>query len=297
MDFNICYNPRTLLESAGVGWLWEVVFIVISIGLVISFVSEIFKIQKGEKPDFAGLVWKTLTIVVLYRYLPDMIEKMMKVTYSFPLVSELDAEFYKAFDLYSSNLSMTGNFPSDVFEYCPKLADSALSDTGIPLFTSFYLQYFFKLAVFLLMFFVWTAKEVIFSYGWGTLLSLNMIGLCFALVFPAFPNRGFASLGGFFRSTAVFSLWPLLYAVFLFVAGKAQVGILKTAQKLCSCPYSFEIGKDTVTVFSGLVFMAIGIAGVPFFASKIAGSEQLENTVSNIKTIVAARIGPYRGKQ
>ena len=66
MNFNICYNPKTLLGSAGVGWLWSVVFIVISIGLAISFVTEVFKIQKSEKPDFFGVAWKGALIILLY---------------------------------------------------------------------------------------------------------------------------------------------------------------------------------------------------------------------------------------
>ncbi|MBQ2637649.1 hypothetical protein IJG10_00790, partial [Candidatus Saccharibacteria bacterium] len=110
MNLNICYNPKTLLESAGVGWLWSVVFIVISVGLAISFVSEIFKIQKSEKPDFAGVAWKAALTVLLYLYLPDFIEKIMLVTYQFPIVAELDEEFFKAFSLYSSNLLMISGF-------------------------------------------------------------------------------------------------------------------------------------------------------------------------------------------
>ena len=99
MNLNICYNPKRLLESAGVGWLWSVVFIVISVGLAISFVTEIFKIQKSEKPDFAGVAWKAALTVLLYLYLPDFIEKIMLVTYQFPIVEELDEEFFKAFSL------------------------------------------------------------------------------------------------------------------------------------------------------------------------------------------------------
>ena len=296
MNLNICYNPRTLLESAGVGWLWSVVFIVISIGLAISFVTEIFKIQRSEKPDFTGVAWKSVLIILLYIYLPDMIEKTMLVTYQFPIVAELDEEFFKAFSRYSSNLSMATGLSADLPDQCPQFSDPLLGEAGTSLITSFYFQYFSKLAVFLLMFFVWTAKEVIFSYGWGTLMSLNMIGLCFALVFPAFPNQGFASVGSFFRSIAVFALWPVLYAVFIFITGKAQVEIMRLAFEICRCPYSFAMNRDTVTVVSGLLFMGLGIAGIPVFAAKAVGSEQLESTITNIKTIVSARIDRYRMK-
>ena len=147
-----------------------------------------------------------------------------------------------------------------------------------------------------LMLFVWTAKEVIFSYGWGTLMSLNMVGLCFALVFPAFPNQGFASIGGFFRSTAVFALWPVLYAVFIFITGKAQVEIMKLASEICACPYSFRIDRDTVSVISGLLFTGLSIAMIPILASKVAGSEQLKSTAANIKTIAVSQIDRYRVK-
>ena len=146
------------------------------------------------------------------------------------------------------------------------------------------------------MLFVWTAKEVIFSYGWGTLMSLNMVGLCFALVFPAFPDQGFASIGGFFRSTAVFALWPVLYAVFIFITGKAQVEIMKLASEICSCPYSFRIDRDTVSVISGLLFTGLSIALIPFLASKVAGSEQLKSAAANIKTIAVSQIDRYRVK-
>ena len=296
MNLNICYNPKTLLESAGAGWLWSVVFIVISIGLAISFVSEIFKIQKSEKPDFAGVAWKGALTILLYLYLPDFIEKIMLITYRFPIVEELDEEFFKAFSLYSSNLLMFSGFSGSVPSACPQFSDPLLGDAGTTLITSFYFQYFCKLAVFLLMLFVWTAKEVIFSYGWGTLMSLNMVGLCFALVFPAFPDQGFASIGGFFRSIAVVALWPVLYAVFIFVTGKAQVEIMKLASEICTCPYSFRIDRDTVSVISGLIFMGLGISTIPLFASKAAGSEQIRNAVTNIRTITSAHIDRYRMK-
>lgn len=296
MNLNICYNPKTLLESAGVGWLWSVVFIVISVGLGISFVTEIFKIQKSEKPDFAGVAWKAALTVLLYLYLPDFIEKIMLVTYQFPIVAELDEEFFKAFSLYSSNLLMISGLSGDISASCPQFSDPLLGEAGTALITSFYFQYFCKLAVFLLMLFVWTAKEVIFSYGWGTLMSLNMVGLCFALVFPAFPDQGFASIGGFFRSIAVFALWPVLYAVFIFITGKAQVEIMKLASEICACPYSFRIDRDTVSVISGLLFTGLSIALIPFFASKAAGSEQLKNAVANIKTITLFHIDRYRMK-
>ena len=296
MNFNICYNPKTLLESAGVGWLWSVVVIVISIGLAISFVTEIFKIQRSEKPDFAGVAWKSVLTILLYLYLPDLIEKTMLVTYQFPIVAELDEEFFEAFSLYSSNLSMVSGFSGGIPDSCPPFSDPMLGEAGTALITSFYFQYFSKLAVFLLMFFVWTAKEVLFSYGWGTLMSLNMVGLCFALIFPAFPDQGFASVGSFFRSIAVFALWPVLYAVFIFITGKAQVEIMKLASEICSCPYTFTMNRDTVTVVSGLVFMGLGIACIPVFAAKTVGSKQLESTITNIKTIVSARIDRYRMK-
>ena len=296
MNFNICYNPKTLLESAGVGWLWSVVFIVISVGLAISFVTEIFKIQKSEKPDFAGVAWKAALTVLLYLYLPGFIEKIMLVTYQFPIVEELDEEFFKAFSLYSSNLLMIQGFSESTAAACPQFSDPLLGEAGTALITSFYFQYFCKLTVFLLMLFVWTAKEVIFSYGWGTLMSLNMVGLCFALVFPAFPDQGFASIGGFFRSTAVFALWPVLYAVFIFITGKAQVEIMKLASEICTCPYSFRIDRDTVSVISGLLFIGLSIALIPFLASKVAGSEQLKSAAANIKTIAVSQIDRYRVK-
>ena len=296
MNFNICYNPKTLLESAGAGWLWSVVFIVISIGLAISFVTEVFKIQKSEKPDFFCVAWKGSLIILLYLYLPDFIEKMMLVTYDFPIVEELDAEFFKAFSLYSSNLTMLPGVSGSVPDSCPHFANPFLGEAGTAFITSFYFQYFAKLFVFLLMFFVWVAKEVLFSYGWGTLMALNMVGLCFALVFPAFPNQGFGSVGSFFRSVAVFALWPVLYAVFIFITGKAQVEIMKLASEICACPYSFRIDRDSVTVVSGLIFTGLGIAGIPFLAAKTAGSEQLKSTVSNIKTIALSQIDRYRVK-
>ena len=297
MDFNICYNPKTLLESAGAGWLWEAVFIVVSIGLTISFVVEIFKIQKSEKPDFTGVAWKSVLIVVLYRFLPDFIEETMKAISDFPVVAELDEEFFKAFSLYASNLMMTAEVPASDTESCPVFSNPAPADAGTAFFTAFYFQYFSKLFVFLLMLFVWVAKEVVFSFGWGTLMSLNMVGLCFALVFPAFPNQGFASVGSFFRSAAVFALWPVLYSVFLFITGKAQVEIMKLAQELCVCPHTFRIGKETVVVISGLLFNGLGIAGIPLFASRTAGSEQIKSAAVNIKNIALTQIDRYRVKK
>ena len=294
MNLSLSRNPRILLESAGVGWLWDIVFIVITIGLVISFVVEIFKIQKAEKPDFAGVAWKSVMIIVLYRFLPDFIEKIMEITYDLPVVAQLDDEFYKAFSLYSSQLAMTFDPQSVNSEICSVFADFTFANSEIRFLTSFYFQYFVRFFLFALMALVWISKEVVFSYGWGTLISLNMVGLCFALVFPAFPNRGFGSIGAFFRSVAVLLMWPVFYTIFLFIAGGSQIETMKLLQNMGACPYNLRIGSETVQAVSGLVFMALGIIGIPFVASKTADSEQLKSTLSNIKTIAVTQIEHYR---
>ena len=283
MDIVIYYNPRTLLNAAGVGWVWDVVFLIILIGLTLSFVSEVFKIQKKEKPDFIGVIWKTVFIVLSYSFLPQMIAGTMNFVNSTVSSQELDIEFYKAFSMFSANLTSAGTISSEIPDGCPKNIDVTLMNAGIQFVSSYSFQYFAKLFLFILMVTVWVVKEVVFSWGWGVLMSINMIGLCSALVMPAFPGQGFGSLGSFFRSVASLSLWPVLYSVFIIITGDSLVNTFRITQKTLSCPTVYEVGRDTVTSMSGIIFMAGGIALIPYFSGKIVHSSQAGGFISGIK--------------
>lgn len=284
MNITIYYNPKTLLQAAGAGWVWEVTFLIILIGLTISFVVEVFKIQKKGNPDFSGVVWKTVIIVLLYTSLPGLIEKTMNFVNSTIVSNELDNEFYKAFSLYSANLSGTGNKSETNAETCPSNFDATLVQAGFQLISSYYFQYFAKLFVFILLFSVWVMKEVVFSWFWPVMMSINMIGLCAALVIPAFPGKGFGSIGSFFKSVAVFSLWPVIYSVFIVITKDALISTFKLAQSCIVCPEVFEVGRNTVLATTGILFFALSIALVPFISSKIVNSSELNSIVANIKS-------------
>jgi hypothetical protein len=283
MNINIYYNPKTLLQAAGAGWVWDVTFIIILIGLTISFVVEVFKIQKKGNPDFSGVVWKTVIIVLLYTSLPGLIEKTMNFVNSTITSSELDNEFYKAFSLYSTNLSSLGSKQETAMQNCPQSFDVTLVQAGFNLISSYYFQYFAKLFIFILLVSVWVVKELIFSWAWPVMMSINMIGLCAALVVPAFPSKGFGSVGSFFKSVAVFSLWPVIYSVFIVITKDALISTFKLAQSCIVCPEVFEVGRNTVVAISGILFFALGIALVPFISSKIVNSSEVNTIMTNIK--------------
>lgn len=295
MNINIYYNPKTLLQAAGAGWVWDVTFLIILIGLTISFVVEVFKIQKKGNPDFSGVVWKTVIIVLLYTSLPGLIEKTMNFVNSTITSSELDNEFYKAFSLYSANLSGTGNKSETNPEICPSNFDATLVQAGFQLISSYYFQYFAKLFVFILLVSVWVIKELIFSWAWPVMMSINMIGLCAALVIPAFPGKGFGSVGSFFKSVTVFTLWPVIYSAFIVITKDALILTFKLAQSCIVCPEVFEVGRNTVLATTGILFFALSIALVPFISSKIVNSSEVNSIVANIKSspimeIVAKRV-------
>jgi hypothetical protein len=283
MDIAIYYNPRTLLNAAGAGWVWDVVFLIILIGLTLSFVSEVFKIQKKEKPDFVGVVWKTVFIVLLYLFLPQIIAGTMNFVSSTISSQQLDTEFYKAFSMFSANLTSSGTVATEIPDGCPKNIDVTLMNAGVQFVSSYSFQYFAKLFLFILMVTVWVIKEVIFAWGWPVMMSINMIGLCSALVMPAFPGQNFGSVGSFFKSVAVLSLWPVLYSVFIIITGDALVNTFKITQKTLSCPTFYEVGRETVTSISGIIFMAGGIALIPYFSNKLVHSSQAGDFISGIK--------------
>jgi hypothetical protein len=283
MDIKIYYNPRTLLDAAGVGWVWDVVFLIILIGLTLSFVSEVFKIQKKEKPDFIGVVWKTVFIVLMYSFLPQIIAGTMSFVSSTVSSQELDAEFYKAFSMFSVNLASSGTVATKIPDGCPQNIDVTLMNAGIQFVSSYSFQYFAKLFLFILMVTVWVVKEVIFSWGWPVMMSINMIGLCSALVMPAFPGQTFGSLGSFFKSVAALSLWPVLYSVFIIITGEALAVTFRITQKTLVCPTVYQVGRDTVTSMSGIVFMAGSVAMIPYFSNKIVHSSQAGELISGIK--------------
>ena len=284
MNIKIYSNPRTLLENAGAGWLWDAVFIVIAIGLVLSFVIEIFKLQRGEKPNFWGVAWKSAIIIILYNFLPQLLESTLDFTSGAETVQELDSEFYNTLEALTGNLMMVQD-ETLVTPECPRFHDITLSNSGIKFLADFSLQYMTKLFIYILMLSIWTAKEVVYTFGWSTMMSLNTIALCAALTFPAFPNHGFASIGLFFKATAALILWPVLYSVFIFIISPAMVELLKNLGKSFTCPYIYNITRETVSAVSGLIFTGLGFIIIPFFAGKIVNSDEAKNAAAAIHEI------------
>ncbi len=265
MDVIIHYNPRTLLASAGAGWVWEVTFLIILVGLTLSFVSEVFKIQKKEKPDFAGVVWKTAFIVLLYRYLPNIIERTMtSVSIS---TEDLDAAFYQTFSILSGDLNQVTK--TTIPEGCPAGFETGILDLTMGYILAQFWNFATRMVLFVCLVIVWVVKEVIFTWAWPTLMSINMVGLCAALVMPAFPRQGFGSVGSFFKSVATFALWPVIYNIFMFIVGGALIAVFQNLQATLACPTTYEFGKTTVLAITGSLFMAFGIKSIPKMAESV----------------------------
>jgi len=300
MDVVIHYNPRTLLESAGAGWVWEVTFLIILVGLTLSFVSEVFKIQKKDKPDFAGVVWKTIFIVLLYRYLPGIIERTMtSVSIS---TEDLDAAFYKTFSILSGDLNQVK--PENIPDGCPAGFETSLWDLSLGYVIAQIWNFISRLVLFVCLVMVWVVKEVIFTWAWPTLMSINMVGLCAALVMPAFPRQGFGSVGSFFKSVATFALWPVIYNVFMFIVGGALVAVFQNLQTTLACPTSYEFGRTTVLAITGSLFMAYGIKSIPKMAESVINHKGMGQVGAGAALAVGAAvagagatIGGMAGKQ
>jgi len=300
MDVIIHYNPRTLLASAGAGWVWEVTFLIILVGLTLSFVSEVFKIQKKEKPDFAGVVWKTAFIVLLYRYLPNIIERTMtSVSIS---TEDLDAAFYQTFSILSGDLNQVTK--TTIPEGCPAGFESSLWDLSLGYIIAQIWNFITRMVLFVCLVIVWVVKEVIFTWAWPTLMSINMVGLCAALVMPAFPRQGFGSVGSFFKSVATFALWPVIYNVFMFIVGGALISVFQNLQATLACPTTYEFGRTTVLAITGSLFMAYGIKSIPKMAESVINHKGMGQVGAGAALAVGAAvagagatIGGMAGKQ
>jgi len=301
MNIQIYYNPQKLLDQAGKGWVWDVLFSIILMGLAISFVVEVFKIQKQQKPDFMSVIWKTIIIVLLYKFLPSTLERTMNFVNSTVANENLDKVFYTAFSKYSANLIQTAN-SGETPEGCTVIPDISLMNSGIYFFSSYMLQYFLKLCVFISLTSVWIIKKIVFAWTWPVFMSLNTIGLCTGLAVPSFPGQGFSTLGTFFRSLAAFSLWPVLYSSFIFIAGEPLSQIMITASSALKCPSGFEPGADVISVLSGIIFMAFTIAAIPFISKRLVYSESTtkavnsaSNSAGKILTVAGTRISESAG--
>ena len=302
MNITIYYNPQKLLDQAGKGWVWDVLFSIILIGLAISFVVEVFKIQKQHKPDFLSVIWKTVIIILLYKFLPSTLERTMNFVNTTIPSEKLDKVFYAAFSKYSANLIQTSVDTKGLKDGCTAIPDISLMNSGIYFFSSYTFQYFLKITVFVSLAAVWVIKKVVFSWMWPVFMSLNTIGLCTGLAVPAFPGQGFSSLGTFFRSLAAFSLWPVLYSSFIFIAGEPLSQVMITATSALKCPSGFEPGPDIISVLSGTVFMGFTIAVIPFISKRLVYSEstskmatQTSNSVGKILTVTGTRISESAG--
>jgi len=268
----IYFNPEKLLKDAGAGWVWEITFLIILIGLTISFVVEVFKIQKKEKPDFWGVLWKTAIIILLYRFLPETIEQTVEYISKTVDSGALDNEFYKVFTTINFNLNQS-IISENIPESCPVNQKITIMNAEISYLSGFIFQYIQKLAVFFALISIWVVKEIIFSWAWPVLMSINMIGLCSALVIPSFPGQGFGSVGSFFKSLTSISLWPVIYSTYIFICEKPLINMLKITGESLKCPTVFESGRDYVTTLSGLIFMVLMIGLTPFFSKKLIDHE------------------------
>ena len=302
MNIAIYYNPQKLLDQAGKGWVWDVLFSIILIGLAISFVVEIFKIQKQHKPDFLSVIWKTVIIILLYKFLPSTLERTMNFVNTTIPSEKLDKVFYTAFSKYSTNLIRTSVDAKDIKDGCTAIPDISLMNSGIYFFSSYMFQYFLKFTVFISLAATWMIKKIVFSWTWPVFMSLNTIGLCTGLAVPAFPGQGFSSLGTFFRSLAAFSLWPVLYSSFIFIAGEPLSEIMVSASSTLKCPSGFEAGPEVISVLSGTLFMAFTIAAIPFVSKRLVYSEstskiaaRTSNSVGKILAATGTRISESAG--
>jgi hypothetical protein len=302
MNITIYYNPEKLLDQAGKGWVWDILFSIILIGLAISFVVEIFKIQKQQSPDFFGVVWKTIIIILLYKFLPSTLERTMNFVNTTIPSEKLDKVFYAAFSKYSANLIRTSVDAKDIKDGCTAIPDISLMNSGIYFFSSYMFQYFLKITVFVSLAAVWVIKKVVFSWMWPVFMSLNTIGLCTGLAVPAFPGQGFSSLGTFFRSLAAFSLWPVLYSSFIFIAGEPLSIVMTTASSALKCPSGFEPGPEVISVLSGTFFMGFTIAAIPFISKRLVYSTGTSravagtsNTIGKILTSTGTKLSESAG--
>lgn len=291
---NLHFNPQKLLTEAGAGWVWDVTFTIILAGLAISFVTEIFKIQKKGDPDFAGLVWKTCIILILYKFLPGAVEGITEQLNSSLDPVDLDASFFKAFSAAYSNLNFlpgTDTLPDG----CPANQSVTLMNAGVDYLSSCFTQYIQKLILFFLILGIWTFKEIVFSWAWPVFMSVSMLGMCSALVIPSFPGQGFAVLGGFFRSLASVSLWPVIYSAIIFTCKRPLGEVFDVTNELLKCPTFMTSDTGFVTAVSGLTFLFFAITLTPFFSARIISNEGVKSAVSAGISVAAAAV-TFSGK-
>lgn len=276
---NLHFNPQKLLTEAGAGWVWDVTFTIILTGLVISFVAEIFKIQKKGDPDFAGLVWKTCIILILYKFLPGAVEDITEQLNRSLDPVDLDAAFFKAFSAAYSNLNLSSGTEA-LPEGCPANQNITLINAGVDYLSSYFTQYIQKLMLFFLIMGIWTFKEIVFSWAWPVFMSVSMLGMCSALVIPSFPGQGFASLGGFFRSLASVSLWPVVYSAMIFICKRPLKEVFDITNELLKCPMFLTSDTSFVTAVAGLSFLLLAIILTPFLSARVISNEGVKGAVS-----------------
>lgn len=292
---NLNFNPQKLLINAGAGWVWDVTFMIMLAGLAISFITEVFKIQKKNNPDFAGLVWKTAIIIILYKYLPSSVENIAQELNRSMKFSELDGEFFKAFSSVYANLNFSG-VTEKLPDGCPANQNITIMNAGIDYAASYFTQYIQKLILFIIIAGIWISKEIVFSWIWPVLMAVNMLGMCSALVIPSFPGQGFASLGGFFKTLASVSLWPVVYSVIIFICKKPFVEVLEITNEMLKCPSVVSADTNFITALSGTASMLLMIVLTPHLSKRIIDHEGVKSTLSTAITGVAS-VMTFSGKE
>lgn len=283
---NIYYNPKLLLQATGFYWIWNLTFSIILIGLMISFVTEVFKLQKKAQPDFWGVVWKSIIIILLYRYLPSTLGSTIAYINGLAGTAELDTAFYKVFQVLSGDLNQV---PREAVDGCV-VEEITLWNATMGTVMAHLWNFIARFTLFIIVIITWVVKEMIFTWAWPTLMSLNMLGLCFALVVPAFPNQGFGSVGSFIKSVVTLMLWPILYTMFMFIIGNALQTSFANLEQTLLCPSSYEFSRATVIAMTGAIFMAYGIKSLPKIAESVINHKGLGQVGGGAAMVAGAMV-------
>lgn len=261
-------NLKALTAQGGAkNSIFAIMWVLVLIGLASSFVLEVFKIQKGEKPDFMGIVWKSVIIILTVQFLPGFLDTLFNALIVNPESAKVDDALNNLFSLISEDKTHKGL----VSTQCAALMEEP---DFFSITVKFLLSKFWLFGIkFIMLFFLVLAKVsklILLDLLWPIMFSINLYGFFSSVVYGSFPGGGgIKAVGPFVKSAVTIALWPLIYIIGMELIGTTLSTSLDNVSMSIQCPGMIYFGESVIKAIGSCVFIGIFIKMIPKVAESV----------------------------
>ena len=252
-------------------YIFSLMWVLVLIGLVSSFVVEVFKIQKSEKPDFLGVVWKSIIIILAIQFLPGFLDDLYGLIIVNPNSAQVDGSLNNLFNLVAKDQTYQGLYSKE----CDALMEEpSFLNITVKYFISKFWMFFLKIILLFFLVMAKIAKIVLLDMLWPIMFSISLYGFFSAIVFGSFPGGGgLKALVPFIKSSVTVALWPLVYVIGIGLLGNTIAESLDNVAKSIMCPALIYFGESFVKAVASCVFLTVFIKMIPKMSELIVSHQ------------------------